>query len=98
MKWIKCSDQMPLLGELVIASCGTYVREGYIQKEDLGSKKKPHIVYSWVLGCEYCDVGNPTSFKEVKYWMPLPEPPIDEKNASWKTIGPIRYLAAKEDE
>jgi len=74
MKWIKCSEMMPEIGQKVIIPM-KYERCG------------EGILSQYVTGAIYLDLikdkhmfWNPSrtlSFHDVCYWMPLPEPPQD---------------------
>ena len=86
--WYNLSDCAPNVGDVVLAYMvsgdgvggvyGEYRLVGLRKTLGVREPKSPSY-YCWILG-EYT-----FAYDDVKYWMPLPEPPyIEELMASWK--------------
>lgn len=80
MRWIKCSDEMPKEGEMVLFATRRkklYGDGGYERPEVecgnrtvIGSKGSWSVAYDMYYGDHWPD-------EDVTHWMPLPEPPHD---------------------
>lgn len=75
VKWIKCSERMPSLGEgrivmietlLGVIDCKTVIPVRYVRTEVRGKSVER---WEWLSGCVCHD--------NITHWMPLPEPPKD---------------------
>lgn len=62
MEWINVKDKLPPAGERVLATDGCFVTEAYISKKKIWHR---HNGYSW----------KNFYVTDVRYWMPMPEPP-----------------------
>ena len=92
MNWINVKDQMPEYNEPVLVYCGdsAYKHDGlkitvaaYISKEELENTYEEYDGQDedWYaeVGLFNSDYGSWLMGEKVTHWMPLPEPPKEEK-------------------
>lgn len=76
LEWIKCSDQLPEEYKPVLL-CASHFPEDYARQDSLifvGYLCAPYRdEMSW--DCVWGDNWVPFQFKDITYWMPLPEVP-----------------------
>ena len=75
-RWRKCSDEMPEEDEEVLFSDGNYVYLGCWTTWDGGCSDYSYETFS---GWGECGYEKDHDFNEIKYWMPLPSAPKEEK-------------------